>query len=71
MATVADWQLWREKLFECRLKGIRKVRDQNGEEVEYKSDSEMDAAIRAADMAIAAAGKQPLATIIFRTSKGL
>ena len=71
MASVADWTLWRDRLFECRLKGVRRVRDQNGEEVEYKSDSEMESAIRAADLAIASFGKQPLKTIIFKTSKGL
>jgi hypothetical protein len=44
------------------------VRDANGESVTFKSDSEMAAAIAAAERAMAA--RQPVHTIRFRTSKG-
>ena len=71
MPTLSEIRAWRDALFEARLKGIRRVRDQNGEEVEYKSDSEMDAAIRAADRWIEDVGGKPPNTIIFKTSKGL
>lgn len=71
MATLDQYRAWRDALFEARLKGIRRVRDQNGEEIEYKSDSEMDAALRALDRFIADMGGKPPNTIIFRTSKGL
>jgi hypothetical protein len=71
MATLAELQAWRDNLFESRLKGIREVEDQNGERITYKSDSEMAAAIAAADRAIAAAQSGQPNTIVFRTSKGL
>ncbi len=62
---------WRDSLIEARLKGIRRVRDQNGEEIEYKSDNEMSAAIRAADQLILeTTGKHPN-VIRFLTTKGL
>ncbi|MEC5321761.1 phage head-tail joining protein [Aurantimonas sp. A3-2-R12] len=66
--SLADLVAWRDALFEARLQGVRRVRDQNGEEVEYRSDREMAAALAAADAAIA--GKRP-STILFKTSKGL
>ena len=62
---------FREQLFETRLKGIRRVRDQNGEEIEYKSDAEMERAIRAADLEIASFKRRIPHTVIFKTSKGL
>ena len=46
-------------------------RDQNGEPVTYKSDSEMARALAALDAEIAAASKRPASTILFRTSKGI
>lgn len=72
MATAADLQAWRDKLFALRVRGIRTFRDQNGEEVSYSSDREMAAAIAAIDRELAglAAPRSP-STIIFRTSKGL
>lgn len=57
---------------EARLGGVREFRDQNGETVVYKSDSEMAAAIRAADAAIGSMRSGRTSnTILFRTSKGL
>lgn len=72
MASLAQLIAWRDGLIQARLGGVREFRDQNGETVVYKSDSEMAAAIRAADAAIVAmrSGRSPN-TILFRTSKGL
>lgn len=63
----ATIQAWRDKLFEARLKGVRSLRDQNGEEITFTSDREMAAAIAAADREIAmlAGGRTP-STIYFR-----
>ena len=57
---------------EARAQGVRKLRDQNGEEIEYKSDGEMARALAALDSEIAAmtSGPRP-STIRFSTSKGL
>lgn len=62
---------WRDELVELRASGIRTVRHQNGQEVTYKSDSEMRAAIAALDSQIAAATRSRVGRIIPQTSKGL
>lgn len=69
--TLRELRQFREQLFETRLKGIRRVRDQNGEEIEYKSDAEMERAIRAVDLEIASFTRRIPHTITFKTSKGL
>jgi hypothetical protein len=69
--SLADLQRWRDALFEARLSGVREVRDQNGEAITYRSDSEMASALAAADRAIAAASGRTSSTIKFQTSKGL
>lgn len=51
--------------------GLRRVRDQNGEEVEYKTDAEMARALAALESEIMAAGKPAASTIVFKTSKGV
>lgn len=66
---LADITAWRDALEKARLRGVRSVRDASGEQVEFKSDAEMAAAIAAADRAIAT--RQPIHTIRFTTSKGL
>ncbi|WIM10595.1 hypothetical protein [Enhydrobacter sp.] len=71
MTSLADLQLWRDSLFAARMRGVLSVKDQNGETVVYKSDSEMAAAIAACDREIAALSGRPVNTIVFRTSKGL
>lgn len=61
----------RGALVAARAGGIRRVRDQNGEEIEYKSDAQMAAALAALDRQIAELGGQQMPyTIRFRTSKG-
>ena len=68
--TLAQLQAWRDTLMASRLSGIRSATDENGESVQYSSDSEMAAAIAAADRELAARAR-PVHTIRFRTSKGL
>jgi len=70
MASLAELIRWRDALFESRLRGVRSVQDSDGQRIEYKTDSEMAAAIAAADAAIAAAQKKQPSTVHFRTSKG-
>ena len=61
----------RDALLTARAGGVRRFRDQNGEEVEYKSDAQMAAALAALDRQIAqAVGRATPHTITFRTSKG-
>lgn len=67
-----DLRRWRDDLLKARLSGIRRVRDQNGEEIEYRSDRELAAALEAANRAIAElSGSRPILTARFTTSKGL
>lgn len=62
----------RERLQDARFQGVLTFRDQNGELVTYKSDSEMAAALKAIDAEIARLeGRAPASTILFRTSKGI
>ncbi|ADP71984.1 hypothetical protein Rvan_2774 [Rhodomicrobium vannielii ATCC 17100] len=70
-ASLAQLIDWRDALFEARMTGVRRVRDADGVEIEYRSDNEMKAAIAAADSEIAAAQRRQPSTIHFRTSKGL
>jgi len=70
-AALSDLTAWRDKLMEARLRGVRRVRDSDGSEVEYRSDTEMARAIAAADRAIAEATTgRPVLSIKFNTSKG-
>lgn len=67
-----DLLAMRDRLLDARFRGIRRVRDANGEEVEYKSDSEMAAAIVALDQEIKRrSGNRPVTTIRFNCTKGL
>ena len=61
----------RDALLTARAGGVRRFRDQNGEEVEYKSDAQMAAALATLDRQIAqATGRAAPHTIRFHTSKG-
>ena len=71
MATVAELQQMRADLVSVRSSGARRYKDQNGEEVEYKTDSEMARALAALDAEIATASARPANTIHFNMSKGL
>ena len=71
-AALSDLIAWRDKLMEARLRGVRRVRDSDGSEVEYRSDSEMSRAISAADRAIAEATTgRPVLSVRFNSSKGI
>lgn len=71
MPSVGDLTAWRDALIKARLSGTRRVRDQNGEEIEYRSEAEMARALSAADSLIAKATRTPPTTLRFETSKGL
>ena len=69
--TLQELTAARDTLFRARAGGVLTYRDQNGELVTYKSDSDMARAIAALDAEIAAASRRPASTVLFRTSKGL
>lgn len=72
VASLGDLTRFRDDLSAARYSGVRRVRDQNGEEVEYRSDAEMAAALRALEAEIQAASiRKPSSQIRFQTSKGL
>jgi hypothetical protein len=72
VATLAELQTFRVALVAARGSGVRRVRDQNGEEVEYRSDAEMSRAIAFVDSEIQAATAGPRPSVVtFNTSKGL
>lgn len=71
MATLAELQAWKGALQKARYSGTRKVQFGNSI-VEYKSDTEMDAALAALDRDIrAASSSQPVRMIRISSSKGL
>ena len=45
MATLPELISFRERLIDARYSGIRSVRDGNGDEVTYRSDAELSAAL--------------------------
>ena len=69
--TVDQLAAARDALLTARSQGVRRFRDQNGEEVEYRSDAEMARALAALDSEITAATKARPSVIYFQTSKGL
>lgn len=69
--TLSELQAARDDLLRARAQGVRRFKDQNGEEVEYRSDAEMARALAALDAEIVAhAGRRP-SQIRFQTSKGV
>ncbi|MDT8858020.1 hypothetical protein RNZ50_23910 [Paracoccaceae bacterium Fryx2] len=71
MATLAELQAFRSRLQDARYSGVRRVRDSGGEEVEYRSDSELARALSALDAEIAAVQSRPASIRYIQTSKGL
>ena len=69
--TVSELTSLRDALVRARSQGVREVRDQNGETLTYKSDSEMASAIASLDRQIAAASRPTPNTLTFQTSKGV
>ncbi len=70
-ASLADLIKWRDALFQARLQGVRRFRDQNGEEVEYRSDSELARALAAVESEIAGASRPRQSILYPLTSKGV
>ena len=69
--SLKDLYRYRRDLMEARFSGVRSLRDTNGEEIVYRSDSELKAALTAINQEIAVATKRPANTIVFNTSKGI
>ena len=69
--SLKDLYRFRKELMDARFSGVRSLRDANGEEIVYRSDSELKAALTAINQEIAAASKRPANTIVFNTSKGI
>jgi hypothetical protein len=69
---LGDLLKMRADLFAARMAGTLSYRDQNGEEVSYKSDLQMASALAALDREIAKhSGRGTPTTLHFQTSKGL
>ncbi len=68
--TLSELTSARDALLRARAGGVRRVRDHNGEEVEYRSDAEMARALAALDSEIAKLNGKPPSSFHFATSKG-
>ncbi len=70
--SLAQLSEWRDRLAEAKWNGIRTVRDSSGEEITYRSHSELAAALASLDAEIRTltGGHRP-STIHFATSKGV
>ena len=62
---------YRDQLQDARYSGVRSFRDQNGEEITYRSQSEIERAIAAIDSEIAAPSQRRAGLIYLQTAKGL
>jgi hypothetical protein len=61
----------RNELIRARMSGVRTIRDQNGEELTYRSDREMAGALAHLESLISAKRSGATANVIkFRTTKG-
>ncbi|WP_406736748.1 phage head-tail joining protein [Thioclava sp. GXIMD4215] len=70
--TFDQLQEWRDRLAEAKFSGIRTVRDSNGEEITYRSHTELAAALASLDLEIRKkSGVTRPATVHFATSKGI
>lgn len=61
---------YRDDLQDARFSGVRTVRDSNGEEITYRSQSEIERAIAAIDSEIASLSRRRSSLIYLQTSKG-
>lgn len=69
--TLSELETLRAALVRARLNGTRSVRDQNGEELVYKSDREMAAALASIESEIARLQSSAVKTVRFKhTTKG-
>lgn len=69
--TVFQLQAYADKLRDARYRGIRSVRDENGEEITFRSDKELEQAIRSVESEISREMHDRLTTAYINTSKGL
>ena len=70
--TAAQLETLRDSMMDALTGGVLRVRDQNGETLEYRSAADLRAAVAAVNREIAALSGQPrTGPIRFRTSKGL
>ncbi len=67
--TLSQLQASRDALVRALASGERRVRDQNGEEIEYRTVFEMQRALGVIEGRIAAMQSAPPNTIKFNTSK--
>ena len=70
MATLADLLDYRERLEAARYSDTRRVKDANGEEIEYRSERELARALAAVNRQIAQYNGAAR-TVKFQTTKGL
>lgn len=71
MADMTRLQQWRDALQEAAFNGLRTVRDSNGEEVTYRSQSEMRSALAQLDSEIARLQRARTSIIRIQASKGV
>lgn len=69
--TLSDLLQYRESLFSALGSGARVVKDQNGEEVQFRGVSEIQRAIGIVESQIAALNSKASNVIQFRTRKGV
>jgi len=67
---LSDLQTARDGLLRALATGERRVRDQNGEEIEYRSVFELQRALRELEARIAATQSTTIKQVRFRTTKG-
>jgi hypothetical protein len=71
MASLVELQAYKGRLEGAVFSGTRRLKDQNGEEIEFRSQTELMSALALLERTIAVAkGSQP-SRICFNTSKGL
>lgn len=68
--SLSELETLRAALVRARLNGARSVRDQNGEELVYKSDREMAAALASIESEIGRLQSSTVKTVRFQTTKG-
>lgn len=68
--SVSDLQSYRARLIDALGSGARSVRDQNGEEVQFRGISEIQRALGIVDSMIASASSAAPNVIKFNVSKG-
>lgn len=71
MADLTQLRRHREQLEHIRYSGTRSVRDSNGQEIQYRSQGEIERAIAAIDSEIAALTRRRHSLIHLQTSKGI